>query len=66
MVPVMVFWWCSSCVCTAGHYDKCVAALRMKHKEDLTPVLNAIMSHSNVQQKNLLVIALIVSTEHLS
>ncbi|XP_064627568.1 acetyl-CoA carboxylase-like isoform X4 [Lineus longissimus] len=42
-----------------GHYDKCVAALRLKHKEDMQSVVSSIFSHSRVHCKNALVIMLI-------
>ncbi|XP_013400503.1 acetyl-CoA carboxylase isoform X2 [Lingula anatina] len=42
-----------------GHYDKCVAQLREKHKDDMATVMATIFSHSQVQKKNLLVIMLI-------
>lgn len=42
-----------------GHYDKCVTALREKHKDDMSAVVNTIFSHSQVSKKNLLVTALI-------
>lgn len=42
-----------------GHYDKCVGALREKHKDDMKQVVNTIFSHSQVAKKNLLVTLLI-------
>ncbi|XP_055374657.1 acetyl-CoA carboxylase [Condylostylus longicornis] len=42
-----------------GHYDKCVAAIREKHKDDMKNVVNTIFSHSQVSKKNLLVTLLI-------
>lgn len=45
-----------------GHYDKCVAAIREKHKDDMATVVSTIFSHSQVSKKNLLVTLLI---EHL-
>ena len=45
-----------------GHYDKCVAALREKFKDDMSTVTGTIFSHSQVQKKNALIIMLIVST----
>ncbi|XP_059611586.1 acetyl-CoA carboxylase [Phlebotomus argentipes] len=42
-----------------GHYDKCVAGVREKHKDDMTQVVNTIFSHSQVAKKNLLVTLLI-------
>lgn len=42
-----------------GHYDKCVTALREKHKDDMLSVVNTIFSHSQVSKKNLLVTSLI-------
>lgn len=42
-----------------GHYDKCVAALREKHKDDMATVVSTIFSHSQVTKKNLLVTLLI-------
>lgn len=42
-----------------GHYDKCVAALREKHKDDMAAVVSTIFSHSQVSKKNLLVTLLI-------
>lgn len=46
----------------AGHYDKCVFALREENKSDMNTVLNYIFSHAQVTKKNLLVTMLIVST----
>lgn len=45
----------------AGHYDKCVFALREENKSDMNTVLNYIFSHAQVTKKNLLVTMLIVS-----
>lgn len=42
-----------------GHYDKCVAALREKHKDDMATVVSTIFSHGQVSKKNLLVTLLI-------
>ncbi|XP_018332454.1 acetyl-CoA carboxylase isoform X2 [Agrilus planipennis] len=38
-----------------GSYDKCVATLREKNKDDMAVVLATIFSHSQVAKKNLLV-----------
>lgn len=51
--------WC------VGHYDKCVALIREKNK-DMAAVTESIFSHSQVQKKNQLVIALIVSARTVS
>lgn len=42
-----------------GHYDKCVAAIREKHKDDMAAVVATIFSHSQVAKKNLLVTLLV-------
>lgn len=42
-----------------GHYDKCVAGVRERHKDDMTQVVSTIFSHSQVAKKNLLVTLLI-------
>ncbi|CAD7077022.1 unnamed protein product [Hermetia illucens] len=42
-----------------GHYDKCVAAIRDKYKDDMQTVVGTIFSHSQVAKKNLLVTLLI-------
>jgi acetyl-CoA carboxylase/biotin carboxylase 1 len=42
-----------------GHYDKCVSALREKHKDDMAAVTATIFSHSQVAKKNVLVTMLI-------
>jgi acetyl-CoA carboxylase/biotin carboxylase 1 len=42
-----------------GSYDKCVALLREKHKDDMQVVLATIFSHSQVSKKNLLITMLI-------
>lgn len=42
-----------------GHYDKCVAAIRDKHKDNMDVVVSTIFSHSQVAKKNLLVTLLI-------
>lgn len=42
-----------------GHYDKCVAAIRDKHKENMDVVVSTIFSHSQVAKKNLLVTLLV-------
>jgi acetyl-CoA carboxylase/biotin carboxylase 1 len=42
-----------------GHYDKCVSALREKHKDDMASVASAIFSHYQVAKKNILVTVLI-------
>lgn len=42
-----------------GHYDKCVAAIREKHKDDMASVVATIFSHSQVAKKNLLVTLLV-------
>ncbi|XP_041773392.1 acetyl-CoA carboxylase-like isoform X2 [Anopheles merus] len=42
-----------------GHYDKCVAAIREKHKDDMDVVVGTIFSHSQVAKKNLLVTLLV-------
>ncbi|XP_077530099.1 acetyl-CoA carboxylase isoform X3 [Haemaphysalis longicornis] len=42
-----------------GHYDKCVALLREKHKDNMSAVVDKIFSHLQVAKKNLLIIKLI-------
>ncbi|XP_064618157.1 acetyl-CoA carboxylase-like isoform X2 [Liolophura sinensis] len=42
-----------------GHYDKCVAALRERNKDDMAAVTATIFSHSAVLKKNALIIMLI-------
>lgn len=42
-----------------GHYDKCVSALRERHKDDMSAVTATIFSHSQVAKKNMLVTMLI-------
>lgn len=42
-----------------GHYDKCVSALREKHKDDMAYVTAMIFSHGQVAKKNLLVTMLV-------
>lgn len=42
-----------------GHYDKCVALLREKHKDDMATVVSKIFSHLQVSKKNQLIIKLI-------
>ncbi|KAH8030328.1 hypothetical protein HPB51_006760 [Rhipicephalus microplus] len=42
-----------------GHYDKCVALLREKHKDNMSVVVDKIFSHLQVAKKNLLIIKLI-------
>ncbi|XP_063700172.1 acetyl-CoA carboxylase isoform X3 [Culicoides brevitarsis] len=42
-----------------GHYDKCVQAIRDKHKDDMAAVVATIFSHSQVAKKNLLVTLLV-------
>lgn len=42
-----------------GSYDKCVTALREKHKDDMAAVTATIFSHSQVAKKNMLVTMLI-------
>ncbi|KAK9746196.1 Acetyl-CoA carboxylase, central region [Popillia japonica] len=42
-----------------GHYDKCVSALRAKHKDDMALVSATIFSHGQVAKKNMLVTMLI-------
>ncbi|XP_049512514.1 acetyl-CoA carboxylase-like isoform X3 [Dermacentor silvarum] len=42
-----------------GHYDKCVALLREKHKDSMSVVVDKIFSHLQVAKKNLLIIKLI-------
>ncbi|XP_066991423.2 acetyl-CoA carboxylase isoform X2 [Anabrus simplex] len=42
-----------------GSYDKCVTAIREKHKDDMAAVTNTIFSHSQVAKKNMLVTMLI-------
>ncbi|CAG7704187.1 unnamed protein product [Allacma fusca] len=42
-----------------GHYDKCVSALREKHKDDMASVAATIFSHYQVAKKNILVTLLI-------
>lgn len=32
----------------SGHYDKCVTAIREKHKDDMASVTATIFSHSQV------------------
>ncbi|KAB7507632.1 Acetyl-CoA carboxylase [Armadillidium nasatum] len=46
----------------SGSYDKCVHALREKHKDDIGTVLSVLFSHSQVAKKNQMVLLLI---EHL-
>lgn len=43
----------------SGHYDKCVSALREKHKDDMAAVTATIFSHGQVAKKNMLVTMLI-------
>lgn len=45
-------------LCT-GSYDKCVALLREKYKDDMAAVTATIFSHGQVPKKNLLVTMLI-------
>ncbi|GFW27568.1 acetyl-CoA carboxylase 1 [Trichonephila clavipes] len=45
-----------------GQYDKCVALLREKHKDDMATVVAKIFSHLQVIKKNQLIIKLIVSS----
>ncbi|XP_074643040.1 acetyl-CoA carboxylase-like isoform X2 [Tubulanus polymorphus] len=45
-----------------GHYDKCVASLRDKNKDDMSAVVSQIFSHSQVLKKNKLIIMLITPT----
>ncbi|XP_076067982.1 acetyl-CoA carboxylase isoform X2 [Oratosquilla oratoria] len=45
-----------------GSYDKCVHAVREKHKDDMSIVLSTLFSHSQLPNKNQMVICLI---EHL-
>lgn len=52
-------YYAVECQFQYGHYDKCVAALREKHKDDMQQVVNTIFSHSQVAKKNLLVTLLI-------
>lgn len=42
-----------------GHYDKCVTAIREKHKDDMAAVTALIFSHRHVAKKNFLVTKLI-------
>lgn len=42
-----------------GHYDKCVSALREKHKDNMSVVTATIFSHGQVAKKNMLVTMLI-------
>ena len=42
-----------------GHYDKCVTAIRDKHKDDMAAVTALIFSHGQVAKKNFLVTKLI-------
>ncbi|XP_035212091.1 acetyl-CoA carboxylase-like isoform X1 [Stegodyphus dumicola] len=42
-----------------GHYDKCVALLREKHKDEMATVVGKIFSHLQVSKKNQLIIKLI-------
>ncbi|CAH1397030.1 unnamed protein product [Nezara viridula] len=42
-----------------GHYDKCVTAIREKHKDDMASVTGTIFSHSQVAKRNMLVTMLI-------
>ncbi|ODN03125.1 Acetyl-CoA carboxylase [Orchesella cincta] len=42
-----------------GHYDKCVQALRDKHKDDMQAVTSCIFSHYQVAKKNIVVTMLI-------
>ncbi|CAG0900431.1 unnamed protein product [Darwinula stevensoni] len=42
-----------------GHYDKCVSAVKERHKEDMGSVVLNIFSHSQVTKKNVLVVELI-------
>lgn len=42
-----------------GHYDKCVSAIRERHKDDMSAVTGTIFSHSQVAKKNMLVTMLI-------
>ncbi|XP_064490125.1 acetyl-CoA carboxylase-like isoform X4 [Ornithodoros turicata] len=42
-----------------GHYDKCVAQLREKHKDNMSAVVDKIFSHLQVAKKNMLIIKLI-------
>ena len=43
-----------------GHYDKCVAKLREKNKDDMATVMAAIFAHSQVAQRNQVIISLVV------
>lgn len=52
-------YYAVECQFQYGHYDKCVAALREKHKDDMETVVGTIFSHSQVAKKNLLVTLLI-------
>lgn len=47
-----------------GSYDKCVSSIREKNKDDMLAVVQTIFSHVAVQQKNTMVIMLIVSNLH--
>ena len=45
----------------SGHYDKCIAHLMERNKDDMAVVTGNIFSNLAVQKKNALVIMLIVS-----
>lgn len=52
-------YYAVECQFQHGHYDKCVAAIREKHKDDMKTVVDTIFSHSQVARKNLLVTLLV-------
>lgn len=52
-------YYAVECQFQHGHYDKCVASLREKHKDNMLQVVNTIFSHSQVAKKNLVVTLLI-------
>ena len=56
MLIVSVGW-----VGVGGHYDKCIAHLMERNKDDMAVVTGNIFSNLAVQKKNALVIMLIVS-----
>lgn len=52
-------YYAVECQFQHGHYDKCVQAIRDKHKDDMAAVVATIFSHSQVAKKNLLVTLLV-------
>ncbi|XP_058834759.1 acetyl-CoA carboxylase isoform X2 [Topomyia yanbarensis] len=52
-------YYAVECQFQHGHYDKCVGAIRDKHKDNMDTVVSTIFSHSQVAKKNLLVTLLI-------